>query len=61
MSKPLRPVVPAAERLLAAERLREQLSGVPFYAKKAATAKASGDEMAYWLTLQGSQMTAHRR
>lgn len=60
MLKPPRPVVPMAERLQAAERLRERLSSVPFYAKKAALANQQGDEMAYWLSLQGSQMTAHR-
>lgn len=42
-------------RLRAAERLRERLSGVPFYAKGAAAAKAAGNEMGYWLNLQGSQ------
>lgn len=52
---------PLQERMQAAERLRERLSGVPFYAKGAAAAKARGDEMAYWLVLQGSQMTAHRQ
>jgi hypothetical protein len=50
------------ERLGAAERLRERLSGVLFYANRAAKAQAeTGDEMSYWLSLQGSQMTAHRR
>jgi hypothetical protein len=40
--------------LQAAERLRETHSSVPFYAKKAEAARAAGDEMAYWLSLQGS-------
>jgi len=37
--------------------LREHLSCAPFYAKRAAKAKAAGDEMAYCLDLQGSSMT----
>ena len=49
------------ERLQAAELLRERLSGVPSYAKAAAKSRERGDEMGYWLVLQGSQMTAHRR
>lgn len=56
-----RPRISETEALQAAERLREELSRVPFYAKKAAKAAAQGDEMAYWLALQGSQATAHRR
>lgn len=55
-----RPVVPFEERLQAAERLRERLGSVPFYAKRAARAAAEGDEMAYWLSLQATQATAHR-
>ncbi len=51
----------AAERLQAARLLRERLCCVPFYAKRAAQAAARGDEMAYWLDLQSSQATAHRR
>lgn len=54
------PIIPMHERLQAAERLRERLGSVPFYAKKAAAAEQEGDEIAYWLSLQGSQMTAHR-
>lgn len=41
----------------AAERLRAHLSSVPFFAKKAEKARLAGNEMAYWLDLQGSQMT----
>lgn len=56
------PIIPMSERLQAAEQLRERLSGMPFHAKKAARWKAeTGNEMDYWLLLQGSQMTAHRR
>lgn len=47
-----------AER--AAERLREQLSCVPFYAKRAEKARQAGDEMAYWRDLQGSEATLVR-
>lgn len=40
-----------------AARLREQLSSVPFYAKRAAErAEATGDEMGYWHELLGSQV-----
>lgn len=42
-------------RLQAAERLRERLSGVLWYAKRAEAARLAGDEMAYWLSLQGSE------
>ena len=55
------PKVPIEERLQAARRLQEQLSCVPLYAKRAARAREQGDEMAYWLELQSSRMTAHRR
>ena len=55
------PKVPIEERLQAARRLQEQLSCVPLYAKRAAEAREQGDEMVYWLELQSSQMTAHRR
>lgn len=55
------PIIPMEERLQAAERLRERLSGVPFYAKGAAKARERGEEHLFWLNLQGSQMTAHRR
>jgi len=48
------------ERLGAAERLRAAWCSVPFHAKKAAAAKAAGDEMAYWLDLQGSEATLRR-
>lgn len=34
-----------------AVRLREELCGVPFYAKKAQQAKEAGDEMDYWVSL----------
>lgn len=45
----------------AAERLREALCGVPFYAKRAAQTKAeTGDEMDYWLGLQSSEATLVR-
>ena len=48
-------------RLEAAKRLRAALSGVPFYARRAAQAKAEhGDEMVYWLDLQGSEATLQR-
>ena len=47
-------------RLQAAERLREALCSVPFYAKKAQRAKEEGDEMAYWLGLQASEATLRR-
>lgn len=53
--------VPPQERLQAAKRLRERLSCVPFYAKRAEKARLAGDEMAYWLELQSSQATAHRQ
>ena len=43
-----------AEQMLGAERLRERLSGTPFYAKRAAQAAARGNEMDYWLDLLGS-------
>jgi hypothetical protein len=57
-----RPRISEAEALQAAEHLREDLSCVPFYAKRAAEEKArSGDEMAYWLDLQGSEATLRRR
>lgn len=46
----------------AAKQLRERLCSVPFHAKRAEQAKAeTGDEMTYWLDVQGSQMSAHRR
>lgn len=45
----------------AALRLREALSSVPFYAKKTEKARLAGDEMAYWLDLQGSEATLRRR
>lgn len=50
-----------AWRLQAARRLREALCSVPFYAKGAQDAKERGDEMAYWLSLQGSEATLVRR
>lgn len=54
------PLLP--ERMQAAERLRERLCTVPFYANRAAKVAAqTGDEMDYWLELQASQPTAHRR
>ena len=53
--------VPMEERLQAAKALQERLSSVPFYANRAAKAKERGDEMEYWLDLQSSQATAHRR
>ena len=53
--------VPMHERLQAAKALRERLCSVPFYAHRAARAAARGDEMVYWLELQASQATAHRR
>jgi hypothetical protein len=49
-----------ARRLQAAERLRAALSSVPFYAKAAEKARLQGDEMAYWLCLQGSEATLQR-
>ncbi len=52
--------VSAATRLQRAERLREALCGVPFYAKRAEKARLAGDEMAYWLDLQGSEATLVR-
>ena len=55
-----RPVVSVEERLQAAEALRERLSSAPWYAARAAKARAAGDEMAFWLDLQSSRMTAHR-
>jgi hypothetical protein len=56
------PVIPESERLQAAKQLCERLCCVPFYAKRAAeAARETGDEMTYWLSLQASQMTAHRR
>lgn len=45
----------------AAHRLREGLGSVPFYAKRAEKARLEGDEMAYWLGLQASEMTLRRR
>lgn len=44
----------------AAIRLREALSGVPFYAKRAEQARLEGNEMDYWLGLQGSEATLRR-
>lgn len=44
-------------RLEAARRLRAALSSTPFYADRAERARLAGNEMAYWLDLQGSQMT----
>jgi hypothetical protein len=56
-----RPLVSVEERAQAARQLRDRLSCVPFYAKRAAAEKErSGDEMVYWLELQGSQVIAHR-
>jgi hypothetical protein len=49
-----------AERMQAAERLREWLSLSPFYAQRAQKAREMGGakaEMAYWLDLQGSCAT----
>ena len=44
-----------AKRLREAQLLRERLSSVPFYAKKAkAWKERTGDEMGYWLALYGS-------
>jgi hypothetical protein len=57
------PRVQEAHRLArqAAERLREALCCVPFYAKGAAQAQAlHGDEMVYWLDLQASEATLVR-
>ena len=57
------PTEPARQawRLQAARRLRAALCGVPFYAKRAAQAKAeTGDEMDYWLGLQSSEATLVR-
>ena len=43
-----------ARRKLAAERLRERLSCVPFYAKRAEKAKAeTGCDLGYWSSLLG--------
>lgn len=45
-----------AQRLQAARRLREALCGVPFYANHAKRqVELTGDEMDYWLALQGSE------
>jgi hypothetical protein len=44
----------------AAERLRESLCSVPFYAKRAEAARLKGNEMAYWIDLQGSEATLKR-
>ena len=44
----------------AAVRLKEALSSVPFYAKRAAKAAAAGDEMDYWRDLQMSEATLER-
>ena len=55
-----RPRISEAQALQRAERLREALCGVPFYAKRAEKARLAGDEMAYWLDLQGSQATLVR-
>lgn len=49
-----------AWRKQASERLREALCCVPFYANRAEQARLAGDEMAYWLGLQGSEMTLYR-
>lgn len=47
----------AQQRLeLGSRRLRETLSSVPWYAKKAAVATAEGNEMAYWERLWSSQV-----
>lgn len=52
--------VSAEERDRGAALLREQLSCVPFYKKRAEAAKArTGDEMAYWRDLQGSMVNWH--
>ena len=52
----------ASRRLRAAEHLREDLSCVPWYANKAAEVKAeTGDEMIYWICLQGSAVNLNRR
>ena len=45
-------------RLQGAERLREHLYGVPFYAKRAQACKdRTGSETEYWLDLLGSRPT----
>lgn len=52
--------VSAEEFEQGAQRLREELCCVPFYAKRAAAEKArSGNEMAYWRGLHGSGATAY--
>lgn len=45
----------------AAQRLRAALGSMPFYAARAEKARLEGDEMAYWLELQASEMTLRRR
>ena len=48
-------------RALEAPLLRDQLSCVPFYAKKAKAWEArTGDEMGYWLDLYGSSRSTRR-
>ena len=52
----------AWRRVRAAQHLREDLCSVPWYAKKAAQVKAeTGDEMIYWICLQGSEVNLNRR
>jgi hypothetical protein len=51
-----RPLVSAERVELAAQRLREHLCCVPFYAKRAEKARLAGDEMAYWRSLQHLQL-----
>ena len=52
----------ARARLQAAQHLREDLCSVPWYAKQAAKVQEqTGDEMVYWILLQGSEATLNRR
>jgi hypothetical protein len=57
-----RPRISETEAMRAATHLRDDLSSVPFYAKRAQESKAkTGSEMGYWLELQSSQATLQRR
>jgi hypothetical protein len=57
-----RPRISEAQALQAAKHLQEDLSCVPFYAKRAQQClEKTGSETGYWLDLQGSEATLQRR
>ena len=59
-SRALAPPDWEARALLEATQLRERLSCVPFYAKRAAAWQAqTGQEMGYWLDLYGNRQWRH--